>query len=185
VAIGAAARIGTTALSRYRELAADAGAAALTGQPATLALALRKVSGGLSAIPSDDLRAVARRDALHLLPVADVDRGSWRVRLGGATHPSLARRIGRLEAMEARLHGRSAARAVDVPVVGERRERPSRPRARMRLRSVVRAIGSSRRALRPTYDEGAEIDAVLWEQHRDLIPLGSKMDNGTPTGSGA
>ena len=55
-------------LSRYREFAADAGAVALTGSPAALASALTKVSAGLLAIPSRDLREVAVRDAFHLLP---------------------------------------------------------------------------------------------------------------------
>src|SRR4051794_19978102 len=54
--IGAIAQIGTNTLSRYRELAADAGAAALTGHPAALASALVKVSGGLSRLPTEDLR---------------------------------------------------------------------------------------------------------------------------------
>lgn len=111
VGVGSVARVGTTALSRYRELAADAGAAALTGHPATLAAALRKVSGGLAAIPSQDLRAVAGRDAFHLLPAGDEGDGRWYARLGGATHPAVERRIARLEAMEERLH---AARAPDL-----------------------------------------------------------------------
>jgi hypothetical protein len=44
------------------------------------------------AIPSRDLRAVAARDAFHLLPVGREDR----LRLP-ATHPSLQARIARLE----------------------------------------------------------------------------------------
>ncbi|MCW3005585.1 MAG: peptidase Ste24p [Solirubrobacterales bacterium] len=109
--IGAISRFGTNALSRYRELAADAGAAALTGHPAVLAQALRKVSGGLELIPSSDLREVAGRDAFHLLAVSDESSGPWLRRAGRATHPALALRIARLEAMEQRLH---AARLPDV-----------------------------------------------------------------------
>ena len=48
--------IGTRALSRYREFAADAGAGVMTGRPAALASALMKVSDGLVRIPSADLR---------------------------------------------------------------------------------------------------------------------------------
>jgi heat shock protein HtpX len=110
VAIGWVAQLGTNALSRYRELAADAGAAALTGHPAVLASALRKVSGELDRIPARDLRAVAGRDAFHLLAVADDGGGPWYRHGGGATHPALARRIERLEAMERGLH---AARLPD------------------------------------------------------------------------
>ncbi len=103
IAIGWLSRVGTNALSRYRELAADAGAAALTGHPATLAAALTKVGGGIARMPARDLRAVAGRDAFHLLPVADRRGPAWQ-RGAGPTHPSLERRIARLEAMERRLH---------------------------------------------------------------------------------
>jgi heat shock protein HtpX len=97
LAIGWVASIGTRALSRYREFAADAGAVALTGNPSALASALMKVSEGVVAVPTRDLRAVAARDPFHLLPVAEV-----RNRLL-ATHPSLAARIARLERLEARV----------------------------------------------------------------------------------
>jgi len=100
IAIGWVSRLGTNALSRYRELAADAGGAALTGHPGALASALRKASGCLDQIPTRDLRAVASRDAFHLLPVGERDTGT---RLT-ATHPDLELRIRRLEEMERRLH---------------------------------------------------------------------------------
>jgi heat shock protein HtpX len=103
LAIGWVAQLGTNALSRYRELAADSAAATITGHPAALASALTKVSGGIDRIPARDLRAVAGRDAFHLLPVADADPPWWR-RGGGPTHPSLERRVARLEAMERRMH---------------------------------------------------------------------------------
>ena len=44
------------ALSRYRELGADRGAALLTGRPSALARALQKISGEMAAIPTRDLR---------------------------------------------------------------------------------------------------------------------------------
>ena len=44
------------ALSRYRELGADRGAAYLTGRPSALARALQKISGEMAAIPTRDLR---------------------------------------------------------------------------------------------------------------------------------
>ena len=61
-----------------------------------LASALMKVSDGVHALPTRDLRVAAARDAFHLLPVPAS---------GGmtATHPSLKARIARLERMEARL----------------------------------------------------------------------------------
>jgi heat shock protein HtpX len=96
-AIGALAGLGSNALSRYRELTADAGAAALTGRPSALSSALLKVSGGLARMPSADLREVAGRDAFHLLPV---ERATGRPRAFTATHPSLERRLAALERLE-------------------------------------------------------------------------------------
>jgi heat shock protein HtpX len=96
--IGWLSRVGTQALSRHRELAADAGAAALTGRPAALATALRKVAGQLRVVPREDLRVAAARDAFNLLP-AEVPAGGLRGRLLG-THPPLAVRIARLERLE-------------------------------------------------------------------------------------
>ena len=109
--VGAISSVGTNALSRYRELAADAGAAALTGRPAALASALTKVSGGLTQLPSDDLREVAGRDAFHLLPVqAPPD---WIPKPLTATHPELEVRLAALERLERRMHsGRLAADAL-------------------------------------------------------------------------
>jgi heat shock protein HtpX len=105
MAVGWVGSLGSRILSRYREFAADAGAVALTGSPAALASALTKVSEGLVAIPSRDLRAVAARDAFHLLPAA-------REREDGlpATHPPLKARIERLQKMEARLQAARPAR---------------------------------------------------------------------------
>ena len=68
--IGWLGTLGTRVLSRYREFAADAGAVALTGNPAALASALMKVSEGLVAIPERDLRAAASRDAVPPAPGA-------------------------------------------------------------------------------------------------------------------
>ena len=99
-AIGGVAAVGTRALSRYREFAADAGAVRLTGSPATLAAALMKVSDGLTGIPRRDLRAAAGFDAFHLLPTGVPDSKLM------ATHPTLEARIARLERLEKRLqHG--------------------------------------------------------------------------------
>jgi heat shock protein HtpX len=95
--IGWLSRLGTQALSRHRELAADAGAASLTGRPAALASALRAVSGQLRVVPREDLRVAAARDLFHLLPVQQGGRFT-------ATHPPLEVRIERLERMERALH---------------------------------------------------------------------------------
>jgi len=97
MAVGWLGSVGGRILSRYREFAADTGAVALTGNPAALASALMKVSEGVVAVPTRDLRAVAARDPFHLLPVAEVHNRLL------ATHPSLQARIARLERLEARV----------------------------------------------------------------------------------
>jgi heat shock protein HtpX len=103
---GFLAGFGSTALSRYRELTADAGAVALTGRPAALASALMKVSGAVSLVPSEDLRLAARCDALHLVGVEEVEGLR---RLHGPAHPSVERRVAALERLEHRVaHGRRA-----------------------------------------------------------------------------
>jgi heat shock protein HtpX len=102
--IGAIGEVGSAALSRYRELTADAGAAALTGHPAALASALMKVSGALAVVPTEDLRLAAGIDALHL--VAEDEEDGWR---HTRTHPSVERRVAALERLEHRMaHSRRA-----------------------------------------------------------------------------
>jgi heat shock protein HtpX len=56
------------ALSRYREYAADRGAAIITGAPAQLASALAKISGAMARIPSRDLRAAEGMNAFFIMP---------------------------------------------------------------------------------------------------------------------
>ena len=106
--VGRLSLLGTQVLSRDRELAADAGSAALTGRPAALASALRRISGQLRLIPEEDLRLAACRDVFHLLAVEEEGSG-WAGRLG-ATHPPLERRIERLERMERGLQSARLAR---------------------------------------------------------------------------
>jgi heat shock protein HtpX len=96
LAIGWVASLGTLALSRYREFAADAGAVALTGNPVALASALMAVSDDVRKLPSRDLRDAVARDPFHLLPVGR-SRGLL------ASHPSLEARIARLQRLESRL----------------------------------------------------------------------------------
>jgi heat shock protein HtpX len=106
-AVGFVAGFGSTALSRHRELSADAGAAALTGRPAALASALMKISGGLALVPKEDLRVAAGWDTLHVVAVG---KPHWLWRLHGPTHPSVERRVAALERLEHRLaHGRRVA----------------------------------------------------------------------------
>src|SRR5919205_3391792 len=56
------------ALSRYREFAADRGAAIITGRPSALAAALVKISSGMHRIPQRDLRAQSELAAFYIFP---------------------------------------------------------------------------------------------------------------------
>src|SRR3712207_5332395 len=51
------------ALSRYREFAADRGAAVITGRPSALSSALVKISGTMERIPQQDLRTASEMNA--------------------------------------------------------------------------------------------------------------------------
>jgi len=100
---GALSHTGTSALSRYRELAADAGAAAITGRPSALASALLKVSDSLKRIPSKDLRPAAALNAFNLVAVDQRPRWWQRSRLLArvtASHPPLHERLEALHTLE-------------------------------------------------------------------------------------
>src|ERR671918_2032750 len=92
------------ALSRYREFAADRGAALITGRPSALASALYKISSGMQRIPQKDLRAAGELQAFFIFPAA---KGS----ISGlfATHPPMEKRIAALMRLEAQLQGQIAA----------------------------------------------------------------------------
>src|SRR6476469_5848693 len=62
------------ALSRYREFAADRGAALITGRPSALASALQRISSGMHQIPQKDLRAASELNAFFIFP-AGVGKG--------------------------------------------------------------------------------------------------------------
>jgi heat shock protein HtpX len=94
------------ALSRYREFAADRGAAVLTGRPSALASALLKISGQMQRIPSQDLRAAQEMNAFFIIPA------SAKNSIAGlfATHPPVEQRIARLQRLEQQLQGTAGAR---------------------------------------------------------------------------
>jgi heat shock protein HtpX len=87
------------ALSRYREFAADRGAAIITGRPSALASALMKISSGMHRIPQKDMRASAELSAFYIFPPG------VKSAIGGlfATHPPLEKRIAALQRLEAQL----------------------------------------------------------------------------------
>lgn len=90
------------ALSRYRELGADRGAALLTGRPSALARALQKISGQMASIPTRDLRQMEPVSAFAFAPALSGRRG---FDLGSllSTHPSLEQRLEQLARISAQL----------------------------------------------------------------------------------
>jgi heat shock protein HtpX len=89
------------ALSRYREFAADRGAAVITGRPSALASALLKISGTMERIPQTDLRAHTEMNAFYIVPA----RAKQSLFNLFATHPPMEKRIAALERLEAQLQG--------------------------------------------------------------------------------
>ena len=87
------------ALSRYREFAADRGAAVLTKSPSSLASALVKISGAMGRIPQRDLRTAEGLNQFFIVP-AGVKNGLSNL---FATHPSMEARLEQLRRMEREL----------------------------------------------------------------------------------
>jgi heat shock protein HtpX len=94
----------TRALSRYRELSADRGAAVITGAPSTLASALVKVSGAMGQIPTRDLRAAEAFNAFFFTPAI---APGFSISSLFSTHPPLERRLEQLADMERSMGGRA------------------------------------------------------------------------------
>jgi heat shock protein HtpX len=88
-------------LSRYREFAADRGAALITGRPSALASALQKIAAGMHRIPQQDLRAASELQAFFIFPAgAGKSIGNL-----FSTHPPMEKRLERLARLEAQLQG--------------------------------------------------------------------------------
>ena len=95
-------------LSRYREFAADRGAAVITGRPSALSSALMKLSGVNDRIPQSDLRAHAEMNAFYIVPVKVKD-SLYNL---FSTHPPMEKRIEALSRLESQLQ--SGGRISDV-----------------------------------------------------------------------
>jgi heat shock protein HtpX len=82
-------------ISRYREYAADRGAALITGAPENLMSALQKIASRITQIPQRDLREVQGMNAFFIVPT-NVKRGFAELFM---THPPLEKRLARLSAI--------------------------------------------------------------------------------------
>lgn len=90
----------TRALSRYRELAADRGAAMVTGTPSVLASALVKVTGEMARIPNADLRAAEHMNAFFFAPAL---APGFSLSSLFSTHPSLEVRLDQLARLQTQM----------------------------------------------------------------------------------
>src|SRR5919106_487805 len=79
-------------ISRYREYAADRGAAIVTGAPEYLMSALQKIASQMTMIPQRDLRQVESMNAFFIIPT-NVKSSFGEL---FATHPPLEKRLARL-----------------------------------------------------------------------------------------
>jgi heat shock protein HtpX len=80
------------AISRYREFAADRGAALITGAPENLMSALQKISSEMFRIPQRDLREVETMNAFFIVPASV----KTKARSLFMTHPPLEQRLAAL-----------------------------------------------------------------------------------------
>jgi heat shock protein HtpX len=86
-------------LSRYREFAADRGAAILTKSPSSLASALVKITGAMGRIPQRDMRMAEGLNQFFIIPAGLKSGISTLV----ADHPPLEARLEQLRRLERQL----------------------------------------------------------------------------------
>jgi heat shock protein HtpX len=80
-------------ISRYREYAADRGAALITGAPENLMSALQKIAGTMTAIPKRDLREVESMNAFFIVPTNPHFSARESFAELFSTHPPLEKRL--------------------------------------------------------------------------------------------
>jgi heat shock protein HtpX len=93
------------ALSRYREFAADRGAAEITRRPSALASALMKISGSMDRIPQQDLRQHAHSELAAFYISPPTKKSLFEL---FSTHPPMDKRIAALARLEQQLQGTAA-----------------------------------------------------------------------------
>jgi heat shock protein HtpX len=89
------------ALSRYREFAADRGAAFITEDPDALISALKKISGKMERVPTETRAAAEGANAFYIIPA--ISKQSFAALF--STHPALEKRIENLENVRREIRG--------------------------------------------------------------------------------
>nr|WP_319538203.1 zinc metalloprotease HtpX [uncultured Methanospirillum sp.] len=89
------------ALSRYREFAADRGAAFITEDPDALISALKKISGRMERVPVETRAAAEGANAFYIIPA--ISGQSFAALF--STHPALEKRIENLENVRKEIRG--------------------------------------------------------------------------------
>jgi heat shock protein HtpX len=79
-------------ISRYREFAADRGAALITGAPENLMSALQKIASDMTRIPQRDLRQVETMNAFFIIPTSVKSMAGQLF----SSHPPLEKRLAAL-----------------------------------------------------------------------------------------
>ena len=131
------------AISRYREYAADRGAALITGAPEHLMSALQKITGEMTRIPQRDLRQVEAMNAFFIVPTNIGQRVSELF----ATHPPTEKRLARLAEI-AREMGRPVAYRLGLRDILFGRKQLKEASTRAALRALDGA-GDARGRARP------------------------------------
>jgi heat shock protein HtpX len=121
----------TARLSRVRERAADQAAAEITGSPAALASALKRLDRDISETPDRDLRDVSGISSLSILPLEPEELEKVMLGPEGNTEPSywwLRARLHRLERWLFRTHPPTDDRLEQLAAYERRQERRSTPK---------------------------------------------------------
>ncbi|GAC1487332.1 MAG: zinc metalloprotease HtpX [Solirubrobacteraceae bacterium] len=100
IAVSAVSFLLMRMLSRYREFAADRGAAVITGRPSALASALLKISGAMERVPQQDRRAATGEYAAFFISPAAAKSS---LANAFSTHPPLEQRLAALARLEEQL----------------------------------------------------------------------------------
>jgi len=111
--VGTVGRAVTARLSRVRERAADRTAATVTGSPAALASALKRLDDDIADTPTRDLRDASGVSSLSILPLEPAELEKVMLGPEGETEPSywwLRTRLHRLERWLFRTHPPTAER---------------------------------------------------------------------------